>query len=331
MPQLRQNIITGDWVVIAPERSKRPSDFISAESLKVQSKDGCPFCPTGSSYKKERLKDFENEHVYVFPNKYPAFVEDPTNCSARAYRLEDQFYNARPSTGGHDVIAVKNHDHQLYDFSLSTWTDLLSMAKSRYKYWRQDCNTEYSMLIYNQGVWAGASIQHPHAQIFASNIVPNHISKEILGSLRYFETNGACVFCDLIHHEKTHRVRIIEENDQFVAFAFYAARFPFEVWVLPKDHSAHYEDEKESVIRSLGEIMKSIIGMLGKTLSKPALNFFVHDAPTNENLPESFHWHIEIAPRVSSYGGFELGSGTIIGVIAPEDAAKYLRKFRTKN
>lgn len=326
MPQLRQNIITGEWVVIAPERSKRPSDFIPAVVLKEEKTD-CPFCLTGKSY-KVRLPHFENEHAYVFLNKFPAFLEDPKNCSVRAHRMEDNFYNTRPSTGGHDVIAIKDHDKQLYDFTTEIWQGLITMAKKRYAHWRQDCNTEYSMLIYNQGVQAGASITHPHAQIFASNIIPNHVSKELLGSERYFETNGACVFCDLINHEKNHRVRVIEENEHFIAFTFYAARFPFEVWVMPKVHTAHFADEPASITTPLAEIMKSVIGRLGKVLDRPSLNFFVHDLPTTIDRADYFHWHIEITPRVSTFGGFELGSGTIIDVMAPEDAAEYLQRVK---
>lgn len=326
MPQLRQNIVTGEWVIIAPERSKRPSDFISAETIKNDSKINCPFCLNGPSYQRTRLKDFENDFVYVFPNKYPAFVEDPKHCSNRSHRLEGGFYNVRPSSGGHDVLAIKDHDQQLFDFPLETWRDMLAMTKRRYQHWRQDCNTEYSMMIYNQGVKAGASIDHPHAQIMASNIVPNHISKELAGAERYFTDSGGCVFCELIAHELAEKTRLIEENSNFVAITFYAARFPFEVWVLPKNHQAHFETETDEIIESLSAIMKKVTTRLGGVLHRPALNFFIHDLPTSIEQADYYHWHVEITPRVSTYGGFELGSGTIIDIIAPEDAAEFLRE-----
>lgn len=325
MPQLRQNIVTGEWVVIAPERSKRPSDFVAAETVRHDSALHCPFCPTGDAYTQARLKRYENDHVFVFPNKFPAFLENKQSCSTRAYRLEDDFYNVRPSTGGHDVLAIKEHHTNIYDFSQAIWHDLFAMAKRRYAYWRSDCNTEYSMLIYNNGVKAGASISHPHAQIMASNIIPNQISKELSGAEQYFENSGSCVFCDLVTHESKEKTRIVAENRYFIAFTFYAARFPFEVWVLPKNHFAHFEQEKEAIIGPLSAIMQEVIGKIGATLEKPALNFFVHDLPTTIDRADYFHWHIEIAPRVSLYGGYELGSGTIIDVMPPEEAAEYLR------
>ncbi len=323
MPELRQNIITGDWVVIAPERSKRPNEFVSAEVIKGDKSD-CPFCLSGSSY-KVRLPHYENSRVYTFPNKYPAFLEDPSRTSKRSRKVEDDFYTVRPSLGGHDVLAIKDHDTDIYKFDNDTWADLFLLAKRRYHYWKRDRNTEYSMLIYNHGVAAGASITHPHAQIFSSNIVPNHIGKEIVGAERYYASNGACVFCDLIRHERKARVRLIEETEDYVAFTFYAARFPFEIWVMPKKHMTHFEEETEATLTGLATITQKVVAKLGTLLKEPALNFFVHDAPTNVGRDNAFHWHLEIAPRLGTYGGFELGAGTVIDVIAPEDAAEFIR------
>lgn len=327
MPQLRQNIVTGEWVVIAPERSKRPTDFVAAESIKPQLKSECPFCVTNATGAYTlRKKEFETNTVYVAPNKYPAFMEDSEHCSPRTFKLENNFYNARPSTGGHDIIVSKDHDHQIYDFTEDTWYEMLEMARHRYIYWRQDCNTRYSMLIYNQGVRAGASIYHPHAQLFASNIIPNQISRELDGALDFFSDNGSCVFCDLVTHEQAQKVRILAETEDLIAFTFYAARFPFETWVLPKQHLANFATVKPELVKSLAKMMKGVIDQLGKTLQNPSFNFYLHDLPTGVERADYYHWHIEIAPRVSTYGGYELGSGTIIDVMSPEDAAEYLRQ-----
>lgn len=326
MPQLRQNIITGEWVVIAPERSKRPSDFIVSSSVKevVQKKD--VFAVGGKVYKDQRLTGrFESDDIYVIPNSFPAFVHDPKKCSHRTHELED-FYRARPSTGGHDVVIIKDAGLDIYSFTTKVWQSLFSMAKKRYQYWRKDCNAEQTMLIYNHGSRAGASVLHPHAQIFASNIVPNQIYKEIRGAEEYFIDNGRNVFQDLIDHEKKQKRRVIAENDELIAFTFYAARFPFEVWIIPKENSCHFEDETEVNIHSLASIMKDIIGMYGMVLAKPHLNFYLHDLPKSIKNTDFFRWHLEINPRVTNYGGYELGSGVIIDVVSPEDAADHLLK-----
>lgn len=331
MPQLRQNIITGDWVVIAPERAKRPSDFVISESVKSASKHDDIFAVGGKVYKNERLGGkFETEHIYVIPNNYPAFVEDKQKCSHRTYELED-FYRARPSTGGHDVVVIKAADADIYTFPTETWHELFLMAQQRYLYWRKDCNAEHTMLIYNHGTRSGASIAHPHAQIFASNIVPNEVFKEIRGAEEYFIDNGRNVFQDLIDHEKKEKHRIIAENDEFLAFTFYAARFPFESWVIAKENGSHFEKEPTAMLHSLGDIMKRVMNMYERVLDRPHLNFFLHDLPKSIEHSEFFRWHIEITPRLGTYGGYELGSGVIIDVISPEEAAEYLRGSRKRD
>jgi len=330
MPQLRQNIITGEWVVIAPERAKRPSDFVVSEAVKDTVKKADVFAVGGRVYKTERLPGkYESKHIYVIPNNYPAFVEDKEKCSHRTYELED-FYRARPSTGGHDVVIIKDADSDIYSFTTETWHDLFSMAKKRYQYWQEDCNTEHTMLIYNHGTRAGASIAHPHAQIFASNIIPNDVVKEIRGSEQYFVDNGRNVFQDLIDHEKKTKDRIIAENDEFVAFTFYAARFPFEAWVIAKEDGSHFHQEPETMLHALGDVMKRVMQMYEKVLDKPHLNFFLHDLPKSIAHSEFFRWHLEITPRLSTYGGYELGSGVVIDIISPEEAADYLRGTKSK-
>ncbi len=328
MPQLRQNIITNEWVVIAPERSKRPSDFVHEEAVKANSKATDPFIISGDHYKHTRLRGFETDNVYVIRNKYPVFIENDAKVSPRTHRMEDSFYGMRPSTGGHDVLVIKDADTNIYSFTKQEWFELFEMAKRRYVYWRKNESVEHTMLIYNNGANAGASITHPHAQIFAANIIPNQIVREMAGAEQYFINNGKNVFADLIFHENKEKERVIAENDEFIAFTFYAARFPFETWILPKEDYAHFEDTPATYIHSLAQIMEDVMTRFGRVLKKPALNFYLHDLPESIKESDYFRWHIEITPRVGTYGGYELGSGVVVNTMGPEDAAEYLRKSR---
>lgn len=324
MPQLRQNIITGEWVVIAPERAKRPNDFVTAQTTKHQKKEDCSFCPHSENYQKNRIKKFDSKNCYVIGNKFPAFLEIAENASPRTFKIEDDFYRGRPAAGGHDVVVVKDHDLDLPTFSEDVFVDLFKTFQKRYLYFDQKKAVEYSMAIYNHGPEAGASIEHPHAQIFASNILPNLISREIHHTEKYYEHNGSCAFCDLITHEKEFKTRIISENAQFVAFTFYAARFPFEIWLMPKKHCARFEKADQKTLKNLANCLKKVFGKLNKTLNDPPLNFFLHSEPNTIRHTQYYHWHLEIAPRLSSYGGFELGSGVVIDIVSPEKAAMYL-------
>jgi UDPglucose--hexose-1-phosphate uridylyltransferase len=328
MPQLRQNIVTNEWVIIAPERSKRPSDFIHEEAIKETSEANDPFALSSDHYKHTRIKGYETDHIYVIRNKYPVFIEDDAKESPRTFRLEDGFYGARPSTGGHDVIVIKDAKKTLYTFSRQEWYELFSVAKKRFLHWKKSEAAEHAMLIYNHGANAGASLTHPHAQIFVANIIPNQIVREMAGAEQYFINNGKNVFADLIFHEKKEGERVIAENDEFIAFTCYAARFPFETWVLPKEQCAHFEDERETYIHSLGQIMEDVMTRFGRVLKNPALNFYLHDLPSSVSESDYFRWHIEITPRLGTYGGYELGSGVVVNTMSPEKAADYLRKSR---
>jgi len=329
MPQLRQNIVTGEWVVIAPERAKRPDDFITADTVRHQSRTRCPFCPDKDEYKR-RIKKYDTKNTWLIPNKYPAFIGDPKNCSTRSYKVEKGFYRARNSIGGHDVIAIKDHDTTLPRFTREVWYELFYTFKKRYIHYDNEEKNAYTMGIYNHGSPAGASIEHPHAQIFSSNIVPNIISREIYHTQRYFENNGECVFCKIIAHEKKEKVRVLYEDNSYIAFTVFAARFPFEIWVYPKVHKSRFEDISNGKIKQLTKCLIDVFAKLDRTLNDPPLNFFIHSIPNTIAETSYYHWHIEIAPRLAKYGGYELGSGNIIDVVSPERAAGFLRKNNEK-
>ena len=329
MPELRQNFITGEWVVISPERAKRPSDYVVAPELEEKGHDPCRFCIDGPEYGK-RIDGFENEHTYVLPNAYPVFVENPTNCSPRSFVTEGGLYAARPSTGGHDVVVVKEHTASLPTFSHQIWADLLEMTRRRVEYFHQICNVVSTVPIYNHRRPAGASVRHPHAQIFAANVVPNMLTRELHHTERYFEQHGTCAFCEMIAHERKENIRIIYDRDGFIAFTCYAARFPFEIWILPTDHQSNYERSTHVQMQHLATAMKEIMGKLDHILQDPPLNYFIHTLPSIFHESAHYHWHIEIAPRLATYGGFEMGAGMIIDVMSPEEAAKELRSSTSR-
>lgn len=327
MPQLRQNIVTGDWAVIAPERAKRPSDFVTAGMVRREHRDTCPFCVGGPAW-KTRLPghDLENDQLFIIPNKFPAFVPDAKMCSLRSFPEED-FYTSKPSVGGHDVIIAKEHDLRLYDFSPRLTQDLLAMYHRRYQHYRgATCQPAYTMAIYNYGVEAGASIWHPHGQVFASSIVPNLITKETRGADHYYEQAGVCVFCDLLAHELKFKTRLLVESDRFASFTFYAARFPFEVWILPKRHTSRFEDASTADLADLADVLLATLRRLDQALNNPPVNFFIHSLPNVVDRSAAYHWHLEIAPRLATYGGFEMGGSTIIDIVSPEKAAVFLRE-----
>lgn len=326
MPELRQNIITGDWVVVAPERAKRPRDFVIPKSVKIADKTKCPFCVGTEGYKaNEKIRMHAAPHVYVIENRYPAFVTDDTEKSVRSFYPESGFYRARASVGDHEVVVIEDHDTPLFKIPKLVMNEMMEVIRSRYIWMKEHEKVVSIMPIYNHGAEAGASIDHPHAQIFASGIVSNTVGREMDGADNYYGIAGNCVYCDMISHELMEKVRIVFENDKFIAINFYASRFPFETWILPKKHESQFEMTTKESMTHFSDALWEVLRMIDKTLENPPLNFFVHTLPTIIEESASFHWHLEIVPRVSRYGGFELGSEVIINTMPPEEAAHYLK------
>ena len=322
MPVLRQNIVTGEWVVIAPLRAKRPEDFIQVTTAKRKYGIACPFCTSGPEYANHNIKEAETKNIYVIPNKFPAYVpEDKV--------IDDGggFYYGTRSLGGHEVIVIKDHDKSLYDLTVEEIEELFSVYQGRYKFYDRNPTIAYTMLIQNWGAEAAATIEHPHSQLFASCIIPNRIQMELAGSKYYFNENASCVFCNILEQEKLQQVRIVGENKDFLAFTFYAARFPFEIWIVPKIHAAKFDDINDGIKKSLARILNEVLAKLGKMLKEPPFNWFIHTAPHIGNHSKNYyHWHLELTPRLSKFGGYEMGSGNIIDVVSPEIAAEFLNK-----
>jgi len=327
VPELRQNIITGDWVVIAPERAKRPQDFVIPKGVRITDKTKCPFCVDSDGYKaNKKLIEFETDELYVVPNRFPAFIEDEAQKSVRSFYPEKGFYRAKPSVGRHEVVVIKDHNERLTTFSRPLIGKILEAIRDRYLALKKDNRISSIMPIYNHGAEGAASIDHPHAQIFASGIVANTVGREIDGAEDYYGINGACVYCDMIKHEEKEKARIVYQNDQFIAINFFASRFPFETWVLPKKHESQFEETSKESMTEFADALHKVFHMLDKTLQNPPLNFYIHTLPTIHENSASYHWHLEITPRVSNFGGFELGSEVIINVMSPEEAAGYLKE-----
>lgn len=322
MPQLRQDVITGQWVVIAPERAKRPSDF--SAYTPPSSKKPSPFLVGGEAW-RSRMKESDTATTFTVQNRYPAFVADEAMTETRSYFPEGSLFRAKPAVGDHEVIVVKDPGQNIYTFDENIWQDLFASFQMRMLAMSRRSEIVHVLPIYNHGIESGASILHPHAQIIGTPIIPNHIMHELNGSEEHFSDNGTNVFADLIEHEVGQQVRVVASNADFLAVTAFAARFPFETWILPVKPGAHFYRLDQNLRRSLSQIMSDVIGRLGRTLKGPSLNFWIHSAPTTYDEVRHYRWHLEIAPRVVGYGGFELGGDTVIDVMSPEVAAEYLR------
>jgi UDPglucose--hexose-1-phosphate uridylyltransferase len=340
MSELRKDLISGRWVIIATERSKRPDDFrpSGATAVAPEAAGFCPFCEGNESKTPPEVyalrapgtsPDSPGWTVRVVPNKFPALTPGPP--PPRATRGVFQSMEGR---GVHEVV-IENPDHalELGDLPVGHIHDVLRVFQLRIKAIERELHYQYVQIFKNKGKEAGASLSHPHSQIVATPIVPKRVKEEIYGADHLYRTFKECGFCRILREEETVGSRIIAKNPQFTAFAPYASRFPFEMTVMPKRHSAFFTDVREDELGPLAEILKDVLSRLKKTVNDPPYNMVLHQAPnpslSAKDWPElhlKSHWHFEIIPILTKVAGFEWGTGFYINPVPPETGAEFLRQ-----
>jgi UDPglucose--hexose-1-phosphate uridylyltransferase len=150
------------------------------------------------------------------------------------------------------------------------------------------------------------------------------------GAEDYFEMKGRCIYCDIVSQEINQKVRVVEENQDFIAITPYASRFPFEMMVLPKRHDSDFEAMSREMVGRLSSLVRSVLRRLNSVLDRPPYNFLIHNSPLKTNKMQTYHWHIEIMPKLTMTAGFEWGTGFYINPTPPELAAAYLREIEPR-
>lgn len=334
MPQLRKNPITREWVIIASERSKRPSDFGSVEDASSLTKpeyvENCPFCPGNEGKTPPEVLAFRSNpappdspgwRTRVVPNKFPALAIEG-NLDRSGYGMYD-FMNG---VGAHEVIIeTPEHNRCMASITPRQAEEVWWAVQQRMVDLSKDPRFKYVTIFRNHGKVAGTSLEHPHSQLVALPMIPQDVMTEINGADMYYDYHDRCIFCDMIRQELNFGQRVIAETDDFVAFEPFAPRFPFETWIFPKQHSRSFVEDAQEMIQGFTHILQETLWRIGKCLNNPPYNYTLHTAPFQAEKEHVFHWHLEIQPRLTIAAGFELGTGIYINVTAPEDAAKHLR------
>ena len=333
MPQLRKNPVTREWVIIATERSKRPSDFSQSEDLSTKPVfvDNCPFCPGNEDKTPPEVLAFRSDPaaqpntpgwwVRVVPNKYPAFT-----IEGDLERSGVGMYDFMNGVGAHEVIIeTPEHNKCMATISQHQAEEVWWACRQRMIDLARDPRFKYVSVFRNHGKAAGTSLEHPHSQLVALPMVPMGVYTEIRGADQHYDFHDRCIFCDMIRQERNYGERIVVETDDYLAFEPFAARFPFETWIMPKQHIKCFTDVDQKLLQGFVFVLQNVLRRMKVCLNNPPYNYTLHTAPSGTEKDHTFHWHLEIMPRLTIAAGFEMGTGIYINVTAPEDAAKHLR------
>jgi UDPglucose--hexose-1-phosphate uridylyltransferase len=257
----------------------------------------------------------------VVPNKFPALgIEGNLN------RQAEGMFDKMNGIGAHEVIIETNdHNATLSQLPPKRIEDILWTFRDRILDLKKDRRFKYILIFKNHGESAGASLEHAHSQLIALPIVPIYVAEEIEGAKQYYIYKERCVFCDIVQQEGEAGVRVVAENDDFITIAPYAPRFPFETWILPKQHESAFENSSSHMFENLAKAIRVLLNKADQVLDNPAYNLVVHSSPTQDPANDHYHWHIEYVPKLTRTGGFEWGTGFYINPTPPEEAAKFLR------
>jgi UDPglucose--hexose-1-phosphate uridylyltransferase len=329
MSELRKDPIVGRWVIIAPDRAKRPEDF--SQEFRTEAGRFCPFCEGNEEATPREILAYRGPHkesnksgwrVRVIPNRFPAL-----QVEGDLAKRGDGMYDLMSGVGAHEVIIeCPQHETNMSRLPVDAIREVLWVYRDRLVDLKKDRRLVHGLIFKNSGAAAGASLEHSHSQLIVTPVVPISVWEEMTGSLEFYNYRGRCIYCDMVQQELNVAKRIVLDTPGFVVFCPFASRFPFETWIVPKRHSSQFENIQKQGIEELGMVLKATLGKLDVALDNPPYNYVIHTSPFDSGELLHYHWHMEIFPRLTRVAGFEWGSGFYINAVTPEEAAEFLRE-----
>jgi len=311
--ELRTDYFLDRQVIISVGRGKRPSDFMG-KPPEPSAPRACFFCPGNEGTTPPEISRVEEDGkwvIRVFPNKFPAVTEEEGADDGRVM----------PAYGRHEVVVeTPDHDKSLADLTVERIARVLGVYSQRIEALQSGARAEYVLVFKNHGRSAGASLEHTHTQIISLPVVPRLIREEVYAADKYSQEKGSCPLCDAWMSE-SQGDRSVWDDGNVCAFAPFASRSPFEVWIVPKRHVRSLKELDGQELSSMAGALKAVLSRLKEGLNDPHYNLYVHISPAGEDL----HLHVEVLPRLSIWAGFELGSEIVINTMPPEAAADFYR------
>ncbi|HYR45068.1 MAG TPA: HIT domain-containing protein [Terriglobia bacterium] len=327
MSEFRFNRVTGDWVIIATERARRPEDYIIRMNRRAVPShlDTCPFC-VGNEDSTETIFAEPAEgpwEVRFVKNKFAALIPDIQ------HEVSGGSLDRRMAGVGYHELLISHREHNRYLHDQSTDEVRRVWAALRRRYIEIGNHGRISLVVIyqNHGASAGSSLEHPVWQIMATPVLPNDVRHRTQDARQFFDENGYCLFCGTIEDELKQSVRVIQQTQHFVSFVPFAAISPFHVWLMPQRHMPDFGLITEDELTDLATHVRRLVRKIYFGLDDPDYNLVVRSVLERSSDARSFHWYISIIPRVSQPAGFELGSGMFINASIPERSAEFLRNI----
>ncbi len=313
--ELRKDPITGWWVATVVDRAFHRDRFATPAEL-VDDGGDCQNCrlPAGDGIRVRTLKDF-------------AFHVVGTNEDARELDgtlAQVALSEARASGSWRTIVAPPSEHRPLHAVGNEIIEGLVGRARAAISDARSTAQTDHLQVIQNWGAQAGARTNHLCLDLYDIPQIPHRVAEELGGSARFVIREGECPWCRLVRAETSRPDRMVWEDDSTVAFAPFASRSPFEIWIVPRRHESDFGRATDPDVTATAEALRQVLGRLAASLDGPPYNLVLHTSPLREQVDATYHWHWEVHPRLREIAGLELGTGLPVNPVSPEDAVEEL-------
>jgi len=268
--------------------------------------------------------------VLALPNRFPALVPDPPPPDVGG----DKLYRCKPARGVCEVVLyTPQHNTTLTNLGVRHIKLLIDLWTERYRELGGRDYVKYVFIFENKGREIGVTLDHPHGQIYAFPFIPPRIKRELSSSRQYWKRTGKCLFCRIMDKERRNGSRIICENDHFICFLPFFARWPYGVHIYPKRHTQSLLDLSDEEQLAFAQILKVVLAKFDNlfTMSFPYM-MVLHQKPTDGKDYPYYHFHVEFYPpyrekgKLKFFASVETGAGTVTFDYRPEDKAEELRR-----
>ena len=312
--ELRRDAITGWWVATVVDREFQRGRFALA-AAQVDDDGACQNCtqPPGDGVRVRTLKDY-------------AFNVVGTQGEAREIErslAQVAMAQARASGSWRTIVAPPGEHRPIQTIGSELLRTMLADVRAAFIEAQKLGQTAYLQVVQNWGAQAGARTNHLCLDLYDLPQIPHRVAEEIGGAARFLIRERECPYCRLVREEPRIGTRMIWEDESSVAFAPFASRSPFEVWVVPRRHAADFARTTYADIASTAEALRQVLGRLA-CLDGPPHNLVLHAAPLRERVDATYHWHWEVHPRLREIAGLELGTGLPVNPVSPEEAVEEL-------
>ena len=289
----RKNILTGEWVLVSPNRTKRPWQGKKEIKTKINSINydpDCYLCPGNLRVNNEKTPTYSD--TYSFTNDFSALLD------LRENNFKEGLLEAHSESGICKVLCYSpNHSITIPLMSINEILLVIKLWQDEYKNLGSLKSINHVQIFENKGEIMGCSNAHPHGQIWAQKRIPKEVEKKQFHQKEYYKKNNTSLLLDYLNQELELRERIICENSSFLALIPYWAVWPFETMIIPKKQHKSILSFSENELVDYAKILKKLTTKYDNlfNISFP-YSSGIHQAPTDNKKNEEWHMHMSFYP-----------------------------------